>query len=522
MRLTRLYHTVKYLNFKQIAFRIKYKAQRIISFRYPFNDTKNHRSYQWLTTLPSIPNKTLWNDEEFTFIGISHRFKGLPDWELDCYGKLWTYNLNYFDFLNQDGFPVKKGLELMHHFCETLQSGSVGSEPYPASLRGINWIRFLSVNRIHDEKIIGSLYNQYRHLSQNIEYHLLGNHLLENGFSLFIGGIFFRDKRFLLQGEKILREQLSEQILPDGAHFELSPMYHQIIFNRLLDTINILKHQQYHERDLLPFLEKKASAMASWLINICWKNGTIPLVNDAAPDISPDAKQLLSYCKQLNINPVSNLHLSSSGYRKFEGKRFELLADAGPIGPDYIPGHGHADMLHFDIHVDGKPFLQDTGTSTYENNKVRHYERSTMAHNTVTCGDWNQSDVWSSFRVGKRAKISIHEDEPKVLRASHHGYTDLGIIHERTFSAFEDHIIIKDKLSGYGNRSGKARFHFAPGIVPVISSNIIETPLAVLRFNHAANILPEDCEMAVSFNNRIKATKIVVTFNDHLETTITF
>ena len=38
----------------------------------------------------------------------------------------------------------------------------------------------------------------------------------------------------------ILNSQLKEQIMIDGAHFELSPMYHQHISHRLLDLYYFL------------------------------------------------------------------------------------------------------------------------------------------------------------------------------------------------------------------------------------------------------------------------------------------
>ena len=41
---------------------------------------------------------------------------------------------------------------------------------------------------------------------------------------------------------EILREELEEQILNDGGHFELSPMYHQIMLFRVLDCINLIEN----------------------------------------------------------------------------------------------------------------------------------------------------------------------------------------------------------------------------------------------------------------------------------------
>ena len=60
------------------------------------------------------------------------------------------------------------------------------------------------------------------------KYHLLGNHLLENGIALAFTGACFEGPdaaRWLATGLGILREQLPEQILADGMHFERSPMY---------------------------------------------------------------------------------------------------------------------------------------------------------------------------------------------------------------------------------------------------------------------------------------------------------
>ena len=81
-------------------------------------------------------------------------------------------------------------------------------------------------------------------LKDNLEYHILGNHLLENAFSLLFGSIYFNDDSFFEISEKILLEQLDEQILNDGAHFELSPMYHCITLHKVLDSINLLRSNQ--------------------------------------------------------------------------------------------------------------------------------------------------------------------------------------------------------------------------------------------------------------------------------------
>ena len=69
----------------------------------------------------------------------------------------------------------------------------------------------------------------------------MGNHLLENAFALLFSSYYFQNEKFYNKSTFLLKSQLNEQILKDGGHFELSPMYHQIVFHRLLDSIQLIK-----------------------------------------------------------------------------------------------------------------------------------------------------------------------------------------------------------------------------------------------------------------------------------------
>src|SRR5699024_2403521 len=121
-----------------------------------------------------------------------HSFQEAINWNTTTHGKLWAYNLNYFDYLHQPGMTKKQGLELIDDFISQIEDNREGLEPYPISLRRINWIKFLSDHGIQDAAIDASLYAQYQILLDNLEYHLLGNHLLENGCSLLFGAYYFQ------------------------------------------------------------------------------------------------------------------------------------------------------------------------------------------------------------------------------------------------------------------------------------------------------------------------------------------
>ncbi|HHB93991.1 MAG TPA: alginate lyase family protein [Campylobacterales bacterium] len=454
-----LFNTVKFLKPIQIWYRLYYFARKKI------RDTigkkplfSKESTIKLLNLIESIHIIDCYKGQNrFIFLNLDKKFEGKIDWNYSEYGKLWTYNLTYFDYLSQDN--QEDNLSLMNSFVDDISTIKDGLEPFPISLRGINWIKYLSYNSIRDKNIENSLYAQYYILLDNLEYHLLGNHLLENGFSLLFGAYYFEDEVLYQKSKNILFEQLDEQILDDGAHFELSPMYHQIMLFRLLDCINLVGNNSWKDKELLEFLRTKAELMLGWLENISYSNGEIPLLNDSANSIAPTTHQLFDYAKRLNLQ-VKTIELNDSGYRKVSNNRYECVVDIGCIGAEYIPGHAHADTFSFEFRVDGKPFIVDTGLSTYETCDRRTVERSTCSHNTVEINGQNQSEVWGGFRVANRAKVINIKESNDSIEAIHNGYNS--ILHTRRWSFREDRVIIEDILNKSSN--AVARFHFHPDV----------------------------------------------------------
>ena len=79
---------------------------------------------------------------------------------------------------------------------------------------------------------------------------------------------------------------------------------------------------------------------------------------------------MADYAENLKILS-RKIQLSASGYRKFTNDSYELFIDVGEVGPTYQPGHAHADSLSFLLKTD-KPFIVDTGLSTYNVGSHRH------------------------------------------------------------------------------------------------------------------------------------------------------
>ncbi len=499
----RLFNTVKYLKFTQIYYRIFYfvraKFRKISRFKYKFVKKSSSTA---LSLIDSCEYYSSYKDGEFTILNLSKKFDSKIDWNYSEYGKLWTYNLTYFEYLKE-----KDDVSLIYDFIKNIDSVKDGLEPFPISLRGINWIKFLTKYEIKDKKIDDSLYAQYYILLYNLEYHLLGNHLLENGFSLLFGAYYFQDETLYKKAKEILEKELNEQILDDGAHFELSPMYHQLMFFRVLDCINLVQNNSWKNKELLNFLEEKASLMLGWLKSISYENGEIPLLNDSTNKIAPTSIDLFNYAKSLSINYKTST-MNQSGYRKITKENYECILDIGEIGASYIPGHAHADTFNFELYIKEKPFIVDTGLSTYNIGKQRNIERSTKAHNTVEINNENSSEVWGGFRVANRANIIELIEKEDLIKATHDGYKKkFSILHTREWKFEEDKIIINDTLNK--KCQAIARLHFYPDIIESEILNKIN--LEKLEYKI------QNYDYASEFNKTIKALVLEIRFKKELK-----
>lgn len=379
---------------------------------------------------------------------------------------------------------------------------------------------------------------QVRHLLARIEYETDGNHLIDNAVGLMYGGAWLAAGRTgaedgigatersgttephsaprlgglgrlaFRRGWQLLRLELPKQIFSDGAHHERSTMYHLLVLERVLDTLSLLGNDAIAEllgarseriasaRTLL----QRARRMLEWAQSITWSDGSLPKINDYVEGIAPAPPELISYAERLGVRVTGRPHAggatsesgvlagdvvpasagttraSSAGYLKVEADPFEVLFDAGRIGPGHVPGHAHADSLQVLLRHKGRDILVDTGTSSYAADEIRARERGTAAHNTVVYGGRDSSEVWSAFRVARRAKpvpavpanaraTTGAAEEPSAewwsleAACAHDGYARYGVIHERAIYLKETQegvapteLLIADELHPSGER----------------------------------------------------------------------
>jgi uncharacterized heparinase superfamily protein len=148
-----------------------------------------------------------------------------------------------------------------------------------------------------------------------------------------------------------------------------------------------------------------------------------------------------------------------------------MLIDAGEIGMRGIGGHGHADVLSFDLWTAGAPALVDSGTFTYTADPpARQRLRSTAAHNAL------RIDGQDSSRLGGDRWLWLIENDAHptvrtwqssgdrdVFEAAHDGYRRLSEPVEHTrrivFDKSRGWWRIDDTLSGTGEHVVELFFH---------------------------------------------------------------
>jgi hypothetical protein len=527
MKLKLHFHTIRYLKLKQILFRMYYAHRRALrrllgsQYRYFIEKSVTPLNFSY-----TIPSKDIYRDNTFHLLNIEFPIpeNGKIDWNYTGHGKLWNYHLNYFDYLTQPDISFDKGLQWIDSFIRQFEINRWGCEPYPTSLRLINWIKFFNSRESGKEvKYIASsnafIYSQAMILKDNLEYHLMANHLLENGFALLFAAHYFNDSRLYKLAEKILSKELKEQILVDGCHIERSPMYHQEILFHLLDCVNLMRHNQMFPGALLQLLEETADKMLSWLSNMTFANGKIPLFNDCANGVAPTTGQILEYAGRLSFDTkgaADRLKLSESGYRKIVKPDYEMIVDAGDIGPDYQPGHAHCDTLSFVLHHRRRPLIVDSGTSSYEKPENRAIERGTAGHNTVAIEEFEQNELWSNFRVARRAYARILQELENLIEAKHTGYKRIGAVHKRRFEFENNRIDIKDFIKSRNTYNCYAYFHLYPGITPTIEGSTVKlNDDAFIRFKNYGHLSITDTYYSPEFNTYIPNKTIRVHFNSY-------
>ena len=357
--------------------------------------------------------------DRVTFLHEAEGFCWEGNWRVSDRSPLWNFNLHYFEYIHplskkyletHDEACLSKAMQMIRGWiCHNPRNqGGTGWSAYTISLRLTNWIGFLAAvgQYLEDEfrgEVEASMFEQYVYLSEHLEKDILGNHYFENLKALVLCALYFGDMRALNAFLGAFRRECREEILPDGMHFELSPMYHKIVLEGILRVATALREAARPDAVLEQMVQEMLDAAYTMEHGL----RRTPLFNDSGDNMAKSLPGLLAAAKNhLGITPVRKNALPQSGYYFFENGPWRLIVDAGAAGPDYIPGHAHCDAMSFELFREGEPVLVNCGTYAYQC-ADRHCFRSTKAHNTVQVAGVEQSEIWDTFRLARRSKTSV-------------------------------------------------------------------------------------------------------------------
>lgn len=489
MQILRLLRTVCHLHPRQIAGQIRARLQRQFGnparvLSWPVPDWPGLRwepRVPWLAPGPQLNTQERITAGELTFLSETRQAGWPVDWEAAHASKLWQYNLHYLEYLWALDYAAARQLATHWIAAHGPERRRVGWESYPISLRLMNMTavffgRFRQQTQADDTLRLllwRSIVQQAGWLATHLETHLMGNHLLENGLALaMIGSAFEGDlaRQWREQGMALLNRELAEQILPDGCHFERSPMYQLRLSYGLTMVLNT------GDRQFFRLFADKLRRMVAAVDVLRHPDGEIALLNDSAFDIYNTPSEVIQFAaavlgQNLVAAPRSTTFaLPDAGYF---GVRTDTgnyaICDAGPIGPDYLPGHAHGDMLAFEISFAGQRVAVDSGNFDYIASEMRAYCRSTAAHNTVTINGQDQCEFWSAFRVGRRSRPQEVRFRPDRVGFSLDGWHDAyrhlpgRPIHHRYFRWYHEGVmLIRDQVAADQAIKAVSRLHLHP------------------------------------------------------------
>lgn len=507
----RYYESIKFLKFRQVKFRLIYIFKKKIykfcyfklrSYTGPINNNSLKINYKIeINKQFYFDINNLTNGKIKVFSNYYQDFDiNNPNWhDLGKSYRLINFKINSLEFLHILTADViinksESSLNFIEHILSTyiLESQKYDLSKdfwnsYLISNRSYNIIGVLSGlrNLINDDlvKDLECLLDFSRnHLLKNIEFHLGANHLLTDAKGIIALGSYFDDEKSMILGFELMVNEMEEQFSTDNMHYERSISYHIEAILQIIESISCVQGIESeaiktYKNKLLNSLKKYTIALMDFLKD----DFTFPLINDSSLDYPISLGDLKSVLNQMlngeescrsydNFyysrladslpiltdnqyirNQIVNKLYKDYGYYLLKDEKKYLLVNVGNPTPSYNLGHTHSDSLNVIYSKNGKNILVDSGTYTYENIPKRLEYKSSCKHNTVSVDGLEIHDIWSNFRIGRRASskvvnLELNEDV-KSISISHNGFSKGGVDLVRNLVISENELIIKDIIT---------------------------------------------------------------------------
>jgi hypothetical protein len=367
----------------------------------------------------------------------------------------------------------------------------------------------------HRQRFLKAMLQHGRHILDNLEYaDNNGNHYLSNGVGLLFLGVLLPDlsdaDAWRKKGFEIVWGEIEHQVHPDGVDFEQGFGYQGLVAEFWYSCVLLCEKNNF---PVPPRVRQRLAKMFDFMLAYTRPDGTFPQVGDnddgrlanlddepvgshrrhlavggvlfdrpdlltAAGDALETAlwlcgRRALALPKNVPQQQVSAA-FPNGGFYVMRAEDSVMLIDAGEIGMRGIGGHGHNDVLSFDLWAAGAPLLVDSGTYTYTADpEARQALRGIAAHNGLRVDGQETSRLggdrwlWLIENDAHPRDVAWQSDaERDVFTGAHDGYRRLPepVVHTRriTFDKPRRWWRIDDSLTGTGEHLVELFFH--PGV----------------------------------------------------------
>jgi uncharacterized heparinase superfamily protein len=460
--------------------------------------------------------------QKFSFRGLAEfHFPQDIEWDFVPDGNLsWSWDLNRHLFFltlgaayhyTQDAAYLEKLVALWDDWMRRnpVGKGLNWRSPFEVAARLRNWIWayfLVAAAPGASSPFLGSAWNGLREhatfLSDHLEYHWPNNHLLLEALSLCEFAVVFRDfggERYLPRASTIVAEQVERQVLADGVHGELCPMYHEIVASELNVFASLCRKLRFPLRtkvtERIAAMERFSSAMRRG-------DGSFPLLGDSSPADTclrfgfAEPREHLAFwvrpdsgCLDMPLRkPLSLDIFAAAGYAILRGheSRAHLVFDFGPWSRCKTTNHGHSDALSFALHARGQAWIVDSGffhpwsVGSIANLEWNRFFRSTAAHNTLLIDNrepFELSDHGDVRRQAATRLIGYRSDsqEVAVCGETQPCWSSGGTAHRREIALNQSgevtvrDLVSLDPLPTTGNHRLQWYFHFGPDLAVQLS-----------------------------------------------------
>jgi hypothetical protein len=346
------------------------------------------------------------------------------------------------------------------------------------------------------DQLTGSLWQHLRFIEAHSEFSFLvrSNHYLSNIVGLTTLSAYLHGpgmQRRLRRNGRAVQREMFVQTYADGGDCEASTGYHVLVAQLFLHSLVV---QRRLGVGIASEFESRLRLMFEWIRSLAddaWRvphlgdcdNGRVELLfDDIEQSMLPAGAR-----HSLRVGSLMSLasHLTGASPDEREHKPLSLLPESGlavlragqasvvfcamPNGLRGKGSHTHCDKLSLVFRLGADEVFCDSGSRCYTRSaELRKQSRSTRAHNTLMVDDAEQNSLSSDprllFQCGNEAVVSpISSDGDRVVRASHKGYSRIGVEHERTVQLTECCLLIMDELRGAGEHLLDLQYILGPG-----------------------------------------------------------